>query len=93
MIKTRKSIVVFGSHLCKDCVVLKAKLEEENINFRYLDITENLGYMKMFLKYRDEHEMFKEAKEEGKIGIPFIVVNRGEKLIFTESEIDLEELR
>lgn len=88
-----KSIVVFGSPLCPDCVKLKEKLEDANIRFLYADITANLGFMKKFLMYRDTLEVFKEVREKGKIGIPFIVINKGEKVIFTEDDLDLNELR
>lgn len=88
-----KSIVVFGSPHCPDCVTLKKQLEDANIKFFYADITSNLGFLKKFLAYRDNHEMFKEVRESGKIGIPFIVINKGEKLIFTETELNLDELR
>lgn len=93
MENTSKSIVVFGSPLCPDCVKLKEQLENAGIRFMYADITSNLGFLKKFLAYRDTHEMFKEIRESGKIGIPFIVINKGEKFIFTENELDLNELK
>lgn len=38
--------------------------------------------LKKFLKYRDTYEEFKEIKETGKVGLPCIVVNNGEEIIF-----------
>lgn len=44
--------------------------------------------LKKFLKYRDNYEEFKEIKEEGSVGIPCIVINKGEKIIFDYKEMD-----
>ncbi len=38
--------------------------------------------LKAFLKYRDTYEEFKPVKEAGNVGIPCILVNNGEKIIF-----------
>jgi len=43
--------------------------------------------LKRFLKYRDNHEAFGEIKESGRIGLPCIVVNDGERIIFDHNEL------
>ncbi|GFN34454.1 glutaredoxin domain-containing protein [Tepidimicrobium xylanilyticum] len=75
-------IIVFGSKLCPDCEPARKYLAERNVEFLYLDITENLFYLKKFLKYRDERKEFDEIKKAGQIGIPCIVINDGERIIF-----------
>jgi glutaredoxin-related protein len=45
--------------------------------------------LKMFLKYRDNYEVFNEIKEAGKVGLPCIVVNDGEQIIFDYNELEI----
>ncbi|MBU5427468.1 hypothetical protein KQI41_13835 [Tissierella pigra] len=45
--------------------------------------------LKMFLKYRDNYEVFKEVKESGRVGLPCIVVNNGEEIIFDYNEFKI----
>ena len=93
MERKHKSIVIFGSPLCHDCVVLKEKLEKEGIKYTDADITGSLGYMKKFLEYRDSMKVFDEAKANGKVGIPFVIVNRGESAYLPDENFDINELR
>ena len=79
--------VVFGSSMCPDCIVMKKSLDERGVKYLYLDITENLANLKKFLKFR-ENPAFDFAKENGSIGIPAMVVNDGEKIIFSIEEFD-----
>lgn len=71
---------------------MKEFLSTNNINYVYIDISENMLNLKMYLKYRDTRPEFEEIKQKGRVGIPFIVINNGEKLIFDERP-DLNELR
>lgn len=45
--------------------------------------------LKAFLKYRDKYEEFKKIKESGSVGLPCIVVNRGEQIIFDYNELEI----
>ncbi len=67
---------------------MKEYLSENNINHVYLDITESMLNLKKFLKLRDTREEFDEIKRLGKIGIPCIVINDGEKIIFDYKELE-----
>lgn len=71
---------------------MKEYLSSNGIKFAYIDITEGLYNLKAYLKLRDTRPEFDSIKSMGIIGIPFIMINDGEKLIFDE-EPDLEELR
>jgi glutaredoxin-related protein len=71
---------------------VKEFLSENNVKFAFIDITESMFNLKMYLKYRDNRPEFEEFKKNGKIGIPFISINKGEKLIF-DKQPDLNELR
>jgi len=64
---------IYGSQLCPDCVKCKEELERAGVPFLYLNISENLLYLKKFLKLRDENELFADIRKGGKIGIPCIV--------------------
>ena len=63
---------IYGSLLCPDCVKCKKELEEAGVEFLYLDIGEKLLYLKMFLKIRDENQLFDPIRQRGQIGIPCI---------------------
>lgn len=82
-----KKKVVFGSSMCPDCIVMKEVLDERGVKYLYLDITENLANLKKFLKFR-ENSAFDFAKEKGSIGIPAMVINDGEKILFSIEEFD-----
>ena len=82
-----KKKVVFGSSMCPDCIVMKKAQDEREIKYLYLDITENLANLKKFLKFR-ENPAFDFAKKNGSIGIPAMVINDGEKIIFSIEEFD-----
>ncbi len=83
-----KKIIVFGSKLCPDCPPMQDYLKENNIDFAYLDITENMFYLKTFLKLRDTRDEFAGIKAQGLIGIPCVNVNDGEALYFEKPPID-----
>lgn len=80
-------IVVFGSKHWPDCEPAKEYLSENNINHVYLDITESMFNLKKFLKLRDTRKEFDEIKRLGRVGIPCIVINDGEKIIFDYKEL------
>lgn len=68
-------------------------LSKNSIDFVEMDITENLFFMKMFLKFRDSRPEFDPVKEKGSIGLPCIVVNDGEKIILNFDDLDVGGLK
>lgn len=70
---------------------MKEFLSKHGIEFIYLDITENMFNLKAFLKYRDNRPEFDEIKKAGRVGLPCVVINKGEKIFFEVPS--LEELR
>lgn len=68
---------IYGSEQCPDCVNCKRDLEAAGVEYVYLNISENLLFLKKFLKLRDEDEVFAEIKKAGKIGIPCVVREDG----------------
>lgn len=87
--KEMKKIIVFGSKYWPDCEPAKEYLSSHDIKFLYLDISEGMLNLKRFLKYRDNYEEFKEVKESGRVGLPCIVINDGERIIFDYNELDI----
>jgi len=72
---------------------MKEFLSNQNIKFLYLDISQNMLNIKTFLKYRDSAPEFIEIKKNGRVGLPCIVVNNGEQVIFDKELLNIEELR
>lgn len=63
---------IYGSPLCKDCVICKEELDKAGMPYVYMDITGNLLFLKKFLKLR-EQPIFDAIREKGQIGIPCIL--------------------
>ena len=63
---------IYGSEQCPDCINCKADLDQAGVPYVYLNISENLLFLKKFLKLRDENELFADIRKTGKIGIPCI---------------------
>lgn len=57
-----------------------------------MDITENMLNLKKILKYRDNYKVFDEVKINNRIGLPCIIVNNGEEIIF-DIEKNLNKLK
>ncbi len=70
---------------------MKEFLSNNGINFEYIDITDSIRNLKIYLKLRDIRHEFDEIKNVGRVGIPFIMIGNGEKFIFEQPELD--ELR
>ena len=68
---------VYGSLLCPDCVQCKNDLTAAGVEFEYLDFSDDLRNLKVFLGIRDKDPQFDEIKERGSIGIPCIVEEDG----------------
>lgn len=84
-----KKVLVFGSRHWPDCQPAKEYLSENNVKYLYLDVSENMINLKRFLKYRDDYDEFNSIKEKGSIGLPCIVIDDGEKIIFDYKEFEV----
>ena len=78
-------MIIYGTDLCPDCVTCKADLERSSVVYEYRNITENLKFMKEFLALRDSNTIFEDARREGYIGIPAIVLDNGEVTLSWEN--------
>ena len=69
---------IYGSMLCKDCVQCRADLDKAGVSYEFLDFDCELKNLKEFLALRDSMDIFKCAKDNGAIGIPCIVDDKGD---------------
>ncbi|HNT03303.1 MAG TPA: hypothetical protein PLY12_12030 [Bacillota bacterium] len=67
---------------------MKEFLSNNGIIYEYIDITDSMKNLKVYLKLRDTRPEFEEIKRIGRVGIPFIMLDNGEKLIFDQPELD-----
>ena len=67
---------------------MKEFLSNNGIEFEFIDITDSMRNLKIYLKLRDTRSEFEEIKKIGRVGLPFIMIGNGEKLLFEQSEFD-----
>ncbi len=85
-------IIMYGTELCPDCVEAKYQLaKHSNIELEYRNITEQISTLKEFLAYRDHEAMFESMKENGKVGIPFFLLEDGSKTFELSDIIDISD--
>ena len=70
-------MLIYGSMLCPDCVECCKDLDAAGKAYTFCDFSDDLAHLKAFLKIRDREPVFKEVKQEGKIGIPCLVDESG----------------
>lgn len=87
-----KKVVVYGSKHWSGCEPVKEFLSENKIKYSYRDITENMMNLKLFLNHRDNNPIFDEIKENGRVGLPCLVIGKGE-IVFDIESLDLEDLK
>ncbi|MBR3349464.1 MAG: glutaredoxin [Solobacterium sp.] len=63
----------YGSYNCPDCVNFKGCLDQNGIDYEFVDINRSMANLKEFLKLRDNCPVFDEAKANGSVGIPAII--------------------
>jgi glutaredoxin-related protein len=68
-------------------------LLKNEIEFEYINITESMRTLKIFLALRDKAPYFDKIKASGSVGIPTIVVGEGEEFINGSSDIDFTKLK
>ncbi|MDR1531251.1 MAG: hypothetical protein LBS62_03555 [Clostridiales bacterium] len=86
------NIELFSHKDCPNCPAAKEALTQKGIPFTYIDISESMANLKLFFKYRDFRPEFDEVKRNGRIGVPCVVVNDGEKIFFGAKDEDINGL-
>lgn len=84
------SVTFYGSVICSGCREAKELFAQKGFtDFRFVEITASTDNLRAFLKLRDTREELREAREEGRIGIPCFV--RADGSITLEAEDVLKE--
>ena len=84
-------IIMYGSEICPDCVhAIDILKKRTGIEIDYRNITESVKTMKEFLHYRDHDNVFEDIIREGKIGIPFFILEDGSKTFDIYSYLGIE---
>ncbi|MFV0441055.1 MAG: hypothetical protein ACK5LV_07165 [Lachnospirales bacterium] len=73
---SNKSIIIFGTETCPDVKKFLKDLDMENIEYTFLDILENMGNLKKFLKLRDTTDIYNDIRGTSTIGIPLLCINK-----------------
>ena len=85
-------LTVYSSPLCPDCRECKANFDAHGIEYRLVDINENMPNLKAFLKLRDSSPVFDPCREGGFVGIPAIVREDGSVTLDWESILQERDL-
>ncbi len=85
-------IKIYGMKTCPNCDYVKKQTEGREDEFEYIDISENVKYLKEFILLRDSSPFFDKAKERKLIGIPLFVLEDG-TLTFKPEDAGLEDYK
>ncbi|HDR1022641.1 TPA: hypothetical protein QB352_001932 [Pasteurella multocida] len=66
--------VLFFTELCPDTIPFVAELNRLNVEYESVEIMSSMANFKRFLKLRDNHTAFTNAKTNGYIGIPALLL-------------------
>ena len=75
----RHKMKVYGSKICVDCRNYLAIQKARGFDCDFIEITEDTGKLKEFLRLRDTDPIFDPVKEHSGIGIPCFVNEDGRK--------------
>ncbi|MEX5397291.1 hypothetical protein ABPH35_02685 [Streptococcus sp. ZJ93] len=70
---------------CPDTAPFVAGLKELSFDYEDVEITANLANFKRFIRLRDQHPAFQQAKENGYVGMPALQI--GEEVFLDLSEV------
>ncbi|MDE4032667.1 hypothetical protein NUS60_04490 [Glaesserella parasuis] len=83
--------VLYFAHWCPDTAPFVAELQRLGIDYEEREMTTGGANLKAFLKLRDNHPAFDNAKANGSIGNPPVVLAK-EKGVFGLTEFPLDVL-
>lgn len=66
--------VLFFANLCPDTAPFVAELTRLKVDYESVEIMSSMANFKRFLKLRDRHPAFEQAKCNGYIGIPALLL-------------------
>lgn len=81
-------IKVYVMQTCPDCREVKQAAAGDP-RFQLIDIGEHVRSLKEFIRLRDHHAAFADARRQGYLGIPCFVMDDG-RICFTAEEAGLD---
>ena len=69
-------IKIYGMETCSDCTYVEEQVKGNN-QYEVIDIGQHVRDLKAFLRLRDHHPAFNEAKSVGAVGIPCFILEDG----------------
>ena len=85
-------IVMYGADICSDCVAAKARIARRaDIALEMRDITASTETLKEFLRHRDHDPLFAPVIAEGRIGIPFFLLEGGARTLDADAFLGPED--
>lgn len=78
---------LFYSDKCPDTPAFLQKLQEKNIDFQEVNITDSMPNLKRFLQLRDLRDEYQSVRAAGNVGVPTLLVN-DERIILSLSELE-----
>ena len=82
-------IKIYGMPSCPDCEYVHHQIENRSDEFESIDIGEHVRSLKEFIRLRDHHAAFADARRQGYLGIPCFVMDDG-RICFTAEEAGLD---
>ena len=70
-------LILIGSHLCQDTLYALNKLKDYKVEIDFQDISSSFPALKLFLNKREHDQKYVPVKENGGIGIPFMIFEDG----------------
>ncbi len=81
------SMTMYGIKSCYECCDADAELKEKKADYVYKEFSEDIYYLKDFLKLRDSRPEFDEVKKNGYAGVPCFVFD-DDTILFTLKEAE-----
>lgn len=76
-------IKMYVMQTCQDCTYVEEQIKDDS-RFEIIDIGSNVRKLKEFIRLRDHHPIFDEAKKVGDLGIPCYVLEDGTVTLISE---------
>lgn len=84
-------IKIYGLPTCPGCDFVHEQVQGREDEFTFINIGSHVMKLKEFMRLRDSHPAFDDAKKNGYIGIPCFVKEDG-SLTFSPEEVGLKSL-
>lgn len=84
-------VKIYGLPTCPGCDFVHEQVQGREDEFTFINIGSHVMKLKEFMRLRDSHPAFDDAKKNGYIGIPCFVKEDG-SLTFSPEDVGLKSL-